>query len=130
MATLSEPQRTLLDSANYGTVATLAKDGSPQTSVVWVKRDGDDVLFSTVVGRAKERHLQRDPRVSITVINHDNPYQYTEFRGDASLTTEGGDELINELAHKYIGKDYEGDVGTDNVRVVVRVNVAKTTGNL
>lgn len=128
MATLSEPQRALLDGANYATVATLAKDGSPQTSVVWIKRDGDDVLFSTVVGRAKERHLTRDPRVSITVIDSDNPYNYTEFRGEASLTTEGGDDLINELARKYTGDDYKGDVGTDNVRVVVRVKVAKTTG--
>ncbi|PWK91125.1 PPOX class probable F420-dependent enzyme [Lentzea atacamensis] len=128
MATLSEPQRALLDGANYATVATLAKDGSPQTSVVWIKREGDDVLFSTVVGRAKERHLARDPRVSITVIDSNNPYNYTEFRGEASLTTEGGDDLINELAHKYTGDDYKGDVGTDNVRVVVRVKVAKTTG--
>lgn len=130
MATLSGAQRALLDSANYATVATLSKDGSPQTSVVWIKRDGDDVLFSTVVGRAKERHLTRDPRVSITVINHDNPYQYTEFRGEASLTTEGGPELIDELSRKYTGDDYKGDVGTDNVRVVVRVKVSKTTGNL
>ncbi|GLY52151.1 PPOX class F420-dependent oxidoreductase [Lentzea sp. NBRC 102530] len=129
MATLSDAQRELLDSPNYGTVATLTKDGSPQTSVVWVKRDGDDVLFSTVVGRAKERHLQNDARVSITVINKDNPYQYAEFRGDAQLTTEGGRELINELSHKYLGKDYPGDEGTDNVRVIVRVKVAKTTGN-
>jgi PPOX class probable F420-dependent enzyme len=128
MATLSEPQRALLDGANFATVATLAKDGSPQTSVVWIKRDGDDVLFSTVVGRAKERHLTRDPRVSITVIDSNNPYNYTEFRGEASLTTEGGDDLINELAHKYTGDDSKGDVGTDNVRVVVRVKVAKTTG--
>lgn len=129
MATLSESQRELLDSPNFATVATLTKDGSPQTSVVWIKRDGDDVLFSTVAGRAKERHLQRDPRVSITVTNKDNPYQYSEFRGEASLTTEGGDELINELSHKYAGQDYSGDEGTDNVRVVVRVQVTKTTGN-
>ncbi|MCR3747484.1 PPOX class F420-dependent oxidoreductase [Lentzea californiensis] len=129
MATLSETQRELLDSPNYATVATLTKDGSPQTSVVWIKRDGDDVLFSTVVGRAKERHLQNDPRVSITVINKDNPYQYSEFRGEAELTTEGGAELINELSHKYLGNDYPGDAGTDNVRVIVRVKVAKTTGN-
>lgn len=130
MATLSEAQRELLDSPNYATVATLSKDGSPQTSVVWVKRDGDDVLFSTVVGRAKERHLTRDPRVSITVINGENPYEYTEFRGEASLTTEGGPELINELSHKYGGRDYTGDVGTDNVRVVVRVQVSRTTGTV
>ncbi|MFD4643839.1 PPOX class F420-dependent oxidoreductase [Lentzea sp. NPDC058436] len=129
MATLSESQRELLDSPNFATVATLTRDGSPQTSVVWIKRDGDDVLFSTVAGRAKERHLQRDPRVSVTVTNKDNPYQYSEFRGEASLTTEGGDELINELSHKYAGQDYSGDAGTDNVRVIVRVKVAKTTGN-
>ncbi len=128
MATLSDNHRALLDAPNYATVATLTKDGSPQTSIVWVKRDGDDVLFSTVVGRAKERHLSRDPRVSITVQNGENPYQYAEFRGEASLTTEGGFDLINELSHKYGGRDYTGDVGTDNVRVIVRVKVSKTTG--
>ncbi len=111
-------------------MATLTADGSPQTSIVWIKRDGDDVLFSTVVGRAKERHLKRDPRVSITVLDHENPYRYAEFRGTASLTTEGGFDLINELAHKYIDKDYPGDVGTDNVRVIVRVQVSKTTGTV
>jgi hypothetical protein len=67
--------------------------------------------------------------VSITVINRDNPFHYTEFRGEASLTTEGGFDLINKLAHKYVGGDYQGDVGTDNVRVVVRVKVSKTTGH-
>lgn len=111
-------------------MATLTADGSPQTSIVWVKRDGDDVLFSTVVGRAKERHLKRDPRVSITVLDHANPYRYAEFRGTASLTTEGGFDLINELAHKYIDDDYKGDVGTKNVRVIVRVQVSKTTGTV
>lgn len=129
MTTLSDAQRKLLDGQNFATVATLAKDGSPQTSIVWIKRDGDDVLFSTVVGRAKEKHLSRDPRVSVTVLDHENPYLYTEFRGTASLTEEGGDDLINELAQKYTGEDYKGDIGTDNVRVVVRVNVTKTTGN-
>jgi len=130
MTTLSEVQRDLLDSPNFATVATLTADGSPQTSIVWVKRDGDDVLFSTVVGRAKERHLKRDPRVSITVLDRENAYRYAEFRGTASLTTEGGFDLINELSHKYIDEDYKGDVGTENVRVIVRVQVSKTTGTV
>lgn len=125
---LSETHRELLDGKNYATIATLNPDGSPHTSVVWVKRDGDDLLVSTVMGRKKDRNLRKDPRVSINVLDHANPYRYTEFRGEVTLSLEGGDELINELSHKYHGVDYSGDVGTDNVRVVVRLKPGKITG--
>ncbi|MBM7771482.1 PPOX class probable F420-dependent enzyme [Actinokineospora baliensis] len=125
---LSEGARALLDGPNFATLATLNPDGSPQTSVLWVRRDGDDVLLSTVAGRQKEKNLRRDPRVSVTVINKDNPYSYLEFRGVAELTTEGGHELINELSLKYSGQPYTGDT-PDTVRVVVRITPERITGH-
>jgi PPOX class probable F420-dependent enzyme len=126
---LSETHRELLDGKNFATIATVNPDGSPHTSVVWVKRDGDDLLVSTVIGRKKDRNLRKDPRVSISVLDHANPYRYAEFRGEATLSLEGGFELINELSHKYLGMDYPGDVGTDNVRVIVRLTPTRVTGN-
>jgi PPOX class probable F420-dependent enzyme len=129
MASLTDNLRAIIDGRNFATIATLNADGSPQTSPVWITRDGDDLLVSTVVGRLKERNLRRDPRASITVIDHENPYNYFEARGPVTFTEEGGDELINSLAHKYTGDDYKGDVGTDNVRVVVRLAPEKLTGN-
>lgn len=123
---LSAGVRAVLDSPEFATVATLLPDGSPHLSVVWVERDGDDVLFSTVVGRRKHRNLLADPRVSLLVYPKDNPYSYVEIRGTITMTEEGGRELIDRLAGKYRGLDrYPFDDGTDNVRVVVRVTPTK-----
>lgn len=129
MTTLPDKVKTIVDGKNYATIATLNADGSPQTSVVWISRDGDDLLVSTVKGRLKDRNLRRDPRVSITVVDHDNPYDYFEARGKVTFTEEGGPELINSLSLKYTGEQYTGDVGTDHVRVVVRISPDKLTGN-
>ncbi|HEX4211990.1 MAG TPA: TIGR03618 family F420-dependent PPOX class oxidoreductase [Candidatus Dormibacteraeota bacterium] len=64
---LNEYARSLVDARTFATVATINADGSPQTSVVWVRRDGDRILFSTTTGRLKGRNLARDPRVSVTL---------------------------------------------------------------
>jgi PPOX class probable F420-dependent enzyme len=63
---LSEETLRLVDGKNYAVLATVNPDGSPQTSVVWVGRDGGDLLFSTVEGRVKYRNMLRDPRVSVS----------------------------------------------------------------
>ena len=65
--TLSAATRALVDGTNYAVLATINADGSPQSSVVWVGRDGDDVLMSTIEGRRKHRNMVRDPRVSLSV---------------------------------------------------------------
>ncbi|HKN56596.1 MAG TPA: PPOX class F420-dependent oxidoreductase [Amycolatopsis sp.] len=125
--TFNEKTKAILDANNFPTVATINKDGSPQTSVVWAKRDGDTLLFATVRGRLKERNLTRDPRVSVSVFDSQDPYQYVEIRGRAEITEEGGRELINELSHKYDGKDFRNEP-PEVVRVVVRVIPEKITG--
>src|SRR3954465_10870639 len=102
-AHLSDELKALLDSKVFINLATIQPDGSPQVSPVWVKRDGDDVLISTTVGRRKEKNMRRDPRVSVLLQLFDSPYEYAEIRGTADLTTEGGQELIDELSMKYSG---------------------------
>ncbi|MET9477212.1 PPOX class F420-dependent oxidoreductase [Streptomyces sp. NPDC002917] len=132
-AELSEELRSLLDTPVFVTVATIQPDGSPQLSPVWVKRDGNDVLFSTTRGRRKEENLTRDPRVSVVVQPFAAPYTYAEIRGVAALTTEGGDELIDELSVKYTGKKYaefNPASGDDDERVVVRITPQKIVGRI
>ncbi|MBO1337440.1 PPOX class F420-dependent oxidoreductase [Streptomyces sp. VRA16 Mangrove soil] len=132
-AQLSDGLKELLDSKVFIGVATLQPDGSPQVSPVWVKRDGDDVLFSTTVGRQKEKNLRRDPRVTVLVQPADNPYAYAEIRGTADITTEGGQELIDELSLKYTGKKYaefNPSSADDAERVVVRVRARKVVGRV
>jgi PPOX class probable F420-dependent enzyme len=117
MATLTETQAKLFLDTNFAVVATLKPDGSPQTSVVWIDWDGEHVVFTTKRPRAKGQHLARDPRVSITVIDHDDPYRYVEVQGNAVLEDEGAEEHIHKLSRKYRGVEYPDASG----RVLVRV---------
>jgi PPOX class probable F420-dependent enzyme len=122
---LSEATLHLVDGRNYAVLATVNPDGSPQTSVVWVGRDGDDLLMSTVQGRVKD--MQRDPRVSVTVIDSSDGENYVELRGRASMTPDIGRRVDTELSWKYDGQDPRQD-RPGMVRVVVRIAVDKVTG--
>ena len=124
---LSDATLRLVDGRNYAVMATVNPDGSPQTSVVWVGRDGDDLLFSTVEGRVKHRNMVRDPRVSVTVIDSADPENYAELRGRVSMTPDVGRRVDTQLSWKYEGKDPAAD-RPGAVRVVVRMPVDKITG--
>ncbi|MEV4352939.1 PPOX class F420-dependent oxidoreductase [Nonomuraea sp. NPDC004186] len=125
MAELSEDARKLLDAPNYATVTSLNPDGGPQSTVVWVRTDGDDVLFSTVRGRRKPRNFERDPRASLLVIDPDNPYRYVEVRGRVTITSDPEGTLIQELSHKYRGLPWEDKPGVE--RVIVRISPDRVT---
>jgi PPOX class probable F420-dependent enzyme len=117
----------LLDGRNYAVLATINPDGSPHTSAMWVGRDGDDLVFSTVEGRVKHRNMLRDPRVSVSVLDSADPENYVEFRGRVSLTPDPDRLLHIQLSHKY-----DADPGEDRPgahRVVVRMVVDKTAGH-
>jgi PPOX class probable F420-dependent enzyme len=124
---LSDATIRLLDGKNYAVLATVNADGSPQTSVVWVGRDGGDLLFSTVQGRVKHRNMVRDPRVSVSVIDSADPENYVELRGRVTISLDHDRQLDTQLSWKYDGRD----PGTDRpgaVRVVVRMEVDRATG--
>lgn len=96
----------LRDNAYYATVTTLRADGSPHSTVVWADVDDDGLPgFNTARGRAKERHLLRDPRVTLTVVNPANGYHWVSVTGTASLDDEGADAQIDKLAKKYLNAD-------------------------
>ena len=117
----------LLDGPNYAVLATINVDGSPQTSAMWVGRDGDDLLMSTVEGRVKHRNMVRDPRVSVTVLDSADPEIYVELRGLVTMTPDIGRKVDTELSWKYDGKDPDED-RPGAVRVVVRIAVSKAAG--
>ena len=117
----------LLEGRNYAVLATINADGSPHTSAMWVGRDGDDVVLSTVEGRRKHRNMVHDPRVSLTVIDSADGENYVELRGRVTMTPDVGLAVDNRLSWKYDGKDKDPDPpGTE--RVIVRLIVAKATG--
>src|SRR3954469_8105363 len=124
MTTLPDRATTLLDSPEFATVATLEPDGRPHLSVVWIGRDGDEVLFSTTRGRRKTLNLERDPRITILVYPKDDPYSYLEGRGTAELVDDPQKAYIEEMSQKYLGKAYPWH-SDDERRVVVRVRADK-----
>jgi len=107
---LNDEIRRLLDGRHFAVLATINPDGGPQTSAMWVARDGDDVLFSTVAGRRKHRNLERDPRASVTVIDSADPYNYVELRGRVTAMDEDvGRAFDTGLSWKYDGRDPDPD---------------------
>ena len=123
-AAFDEATRDLLDGRNFATVATVNPDGGPQTSVVWILREGDTVAFSTTAGRRKARNLARDPRISVSVFDTGNPYHSVEIRGTAELVEDTGKSLPKALSRKYLGEDPPPEPD-EMVRLIVRVTPDK-----
>jgi PPOX class probable F420-dependent enzyme len=125
MVPLPDRVRHLLDVPNLVVVGTVSPDGAPHTSLLWATYEGDELLLSTIEGRQKPKNWALDPRVSVLILDEDDSDRYVEVRGTVTMTREGGPELIDRLSLAYEGKHYEGDLGTDNVRLVVRVTPTK-----
>jgi PPOX class probable F420-dependent enzyme len=118
VAGLPEVQARLFLEPNFATVGTLNPDGSAQLTIVWIDWDGEFVLFNTAAGRAKPRNLERDPQVSVLVVDREDGYRWVAVRGAAELTTDAADEHIDMLARKYTGKGWQPKPGEQ--RLVVR----------
>jgi len=123
VAQLSAEQAAFLrDNPYYGVLTTLRADGSPHATVVWVDVDEDGTpSFNTARGRAKARHIERDPRVSLTVVNPSNAYQWIGVTGTARLIDEGADAQIDRLAKKYLDADTYPFRQADERRVSVPI---------
>jgi PPOX class probable F420-dependent enzyme len=119
MARLSEKQVEMLKAGkHFAAVGTVGAGGAPQTSIVWVDTDGENVLFNTTTKRAKGRNLRANPRVAVAVWDAGDPYKYFEVVGTAELSEDGADEHIHELSRRYTGVDFHAP--TDRVIVKVR----------
>lgn len=116
---LDDQARRLVDGQNFATIATIGPDGSPQSSVVWVDREDDSVVFSATSKRQKVRNLGRDPRISVTIFDLANPYVSVEIRGRAELVPDPAKRLPQRLSQKYLGQDPPAEPGVS--RVIVRV---------
>ncbi len=129
MAQLSDAQRAFVqDNPFVGTVTTLRADGSPHSTVVWVDTDGDAVLFNTARGRAKERHILRDPRLSVAVVDPQDAFRWVAVTGTAELVDDGADDHIDRLAKKYLGADSYPFRNAAEQRVIVRITVDRVDG--
>lgn len=103
---MSDEQKKFFRKPNFGHLATLEPDGSPQVTPVWIDVDDEHILINTAKGRKKVRNVERDPRVSVEVVEQENPYSMLSVQGKVvGMTTEGADEHIDAMAKKYLGQD-------------------------
>ncbi|MGH3394163.1 MAG: PPOX class F420-dependent oxidoreductase [Streptosporangiaceae bacterium] len=129
---LSSSARTLVSGRNPGILGTVNPDGSPQTSVIWVGEDGDDLVMSSAAGRRKVLNLDRDPRASLTIVDPVDIERYIEIRGTATVTEDPGRSLAVALGEKYDGPGGGQaflDLPPEVVRVVIRLTPLKVVGS-
>lgn len=109
MPSLSPAARSLLESDRLAHVVTLNADGSPHVTCVWVGLDGDEIVFASLGPWKKLENLERDPRLALSIEGvKTNPMGLVEYlvvNGTARLTTGGGAQLLQRLAHTYLGPD-------------------------
>jgi PPOX class probable F420-dependent enzyme len=109
-------------------LATLMPAGQPQVTPVWVEFDGRHVIINTAEGRQKDKNLQRDKRVALSLVDPDNPYRYLEVRGTVvERTHDGADASIDALAKKYLGKDKYPFRQPNEVRVLYKIEPEHAT---
>jgi PPOX class probable F420-dependent enzyme len=121
MAELSDHAKALLSEAFPGWATTVRSDGSLHNTVVWVDVDGEDAIFNTAVGRAKEKHLRADPRVSLSVVDPRDAFRFVSVSGVAQFEEEGADDVFDRLARKYLGIAEHPHRSGAGQRVTVRV---------
>ena len=119
---IPEKYRDLFQKKAFANLATLMPDGRPQVTPVWCDYDGQYVIINTARGRRKDRNMERDPRVSLAIVDPDNPYRYLEVRGKvAEITEEGANQHINKMAKKYMGVDQYPLGQPGEVRVLFKI---------
>lgn len=111
----------------FASLATLMPDGRPQVTPVWCDYDGRHVIVNSAKGRQKDRNMRRDARVSLAIIDPDNPYRYLEVRGRvAEITEDGADAHIDRMAKKYLGQDKYPYRSPEEVRVLYKIEPERT----
>jgi PPOX class probable F420-dependent enzyme len=119
---LPDTAREMIDAPHTAILATPNRDGRPQSSVIFVKRAGDTVVFSTIRGRLKTRNMERDPRVSLLVLAHTG--KYVEIRGHVDITDDPDKTLLREMYDRYMN-GATPPPEPDAERVIVRVHPEK-----
>jgi PPOX class probable F420-dependent enzyme len=125
---LSSEIQALLDRPNFAHLATLMEDGSPQSVPVWVGREGDRVLICTGEGSLKAKNTMRDPRVAISVVDFQDPYQEAQLRGRV-VERRSDSELryMDPISHKYTGKPFPFRKPEGRVVLVIEFERARYT---
>lgn len=125
---LSDDIKSLLDRPNFAHLATIMSDGSPQSVPVWVGREGDRLLVCTGEGSLKAKNTRRDPRVALSIVDFDNPYEEAQLRGHVVGYRRDSDfKYMDAISHKYTGRPFPFREPEGRVAIVIEVDKARYT---
>ena len=125
---IPDQYKDLFQKKAFASLATLMPDGTPQVTPVWVDFDGTHVLVNSARGRQKDKNMQKNSVVALSIMDPDNPYRYLEVRGKVTeITEDGADQHIDKMAKKYMGKDTYPFRRAGEVRVLYKIAPSRTT---
>jgi PPOX class probable F420-dependent enzyme len=112
----------LAKSDNVAVTVTLMPDGQPQALPTWIDTDGDHLLVNTEPQRQKVKNVRRDQRVTVLIVNKEDPFDFVEVRGRV-VDSVGGEEArrhIDELSQRYVGGPYQMPIGEQG-RLILKI---------
>lgn len=120
MDAIPDDFRDLFEKRTFAHFTTLLPDGSPHTVPVWIDIDANDLLVNTARGTRKERNVRTQSRVSLSMLDPDDPHRFLSVRGTVvEVTEDGAREHVDALAKRYLDQDTYGD--EDRTRVLLRI---------
>ncbi|HET7391760.1 MAG TPA: PPOX class F420-dependent oxidoreductase [Nitrososphaeraceae archaeon] len=123
---ISQPVANIIKQRNFAFLATLSKDGSPQVTPTWIDIDDKTILINTAEGRIKQKNVSRDPRVSISLVDEENPYSMVTIKGRViEQTNDGADKHIDKLAKKYLNIDKYPGHSSSIKRIILKIKPEK-----
>ncbi len=127
---LTEPLIKFFRGRNFAFLGTLNKDGSPQVTPTWIDIEEKDhevmIIVNTAMDRIKQKNVSRDPRVSISIVDEDNPYSMVTIKGRViEQTTEGADDHIDKLAKKYLNTERYPAHSPNVKRIILKIKPGK-----
>ena len=126
VTTLDDAARRLLDGANFAHLTTLQPGGQPKSDVVWIGREGDRLLVATDAKSIKARNVAADPRVSVSIVAFDDPYDQLLIRGRVTEVRADDDlAVLDALSQKYLGTDFPRRKWSSRVVLVIEPHLAR-----
>jgi PPOX class probable F420-dependent enzyme len=131
---IPESARAVLESGRLAHIVTLNPDGSPQMSCVWVGVEGDEIVLASLPRNRKVRNIERDPRVILSLetgrIARLGLGEYLVVSGRARVVPGGAPELLQRLAHAYMGPDARfPPMANPPPGYVIRIEPRRFSGN-
>ena len=116
----------LLNGKNLVFIATIMKDGSPQVSPVWADFEDEHIMVNTAEGRIKHRNVLRDPRVALSIVDSNKPYDMTSIKGTVVEIIPDYDYIhANKLTKKYLGKETYPFRRENEKRIIFKIKPQK-----